>query len=73
MYVIWSHEHQQWWGPDRAGYTSYLKQAGRYTAREAGDITVGVFPPGIEVAVDEGIAIRHGIDLIFGISRRDDD
>lgn len=34
-YLIWSHEHMQWWLPGQAGYTSRLSEAGRYTHAEA--------------------------------------
>lgn len=34
-YVIWSHEHDQWWRPDSMGYTPNLHEAGRYTREEA--------------------------------------
>lgn len=30
-YLIWSHEHQAWWGPDECGYTERVSMAGRYT------------------------------------------
>ncbi len=35
IYVIWSHEHHQWWRPDAMGYTPNLEEAGRYTREEA--------------------------------------
>lgn len=34
-YVIWSNEHQAWWGPGKHGYTRYLTQAGHYSRAEA--------------------------------------
>ncbi len=37
-YVVWSFEHEAWWGPDHCGYTRELQEAGRYTLEEAGDI-----------------------------------
>lgn len=30
-YVIWSLRHHGWWRPARAGYTTYLVEAGRFT------------------------------------------
>ena len=66
-FVVWSHEHQMWWGPNHAGYTPDLNKAGRYTRREAGDIATNCFPPGIEVPVDERMAIRHGNACVWGI------
>jgi hypothetical protein len=34
-FVIWSFEHDAWWGPGRMGYTRELAQAGRYSEAEA--------------------------------------
>lgn len=67
LYVIWSHEHTAWWAPNGQGYVRDLAKAGRYSAAEAGRWVVQAYPPGIEVAVDELIAIRHGTDRIFGM------
>lgn len=30
-WLIWSHYHNCWWGPDQSGYTSDVWRAGRYT------------------------------------------
>lgn len=35
MYLIWSNEHNAWWGPDRRGYALHLAAAGRYTREDA--------------------------------------
>jgi hypothetical protein len=35
MWLIWSNEHQAWWGPGNRGYTVYKSKAGRYTIAEA--------------------------------------
>ena len=40
-YVVWSNEHSAWWGPNRAGYTTHLSVAGRYTREQALKICVG--------------------------------
>jgi hypothetical protein len=34
-YLIWSTEHQRWWGPFGKGYTRRLSEAGYYTRRDA--------------------------------------
>ena len=34
-YVIWSFEHDAWWGPHAWGYTPDLKKAGRYGQTQA--------------------------------------
>jgi hypothetical protein len=38
VYVIWSFEHDAWWGPARWGYTPDLANAGRYSQHEAAEI-----------------------------------
>lgn len=54
-YVVWSYEHEAWWGPDRCGYTTDLAKAGRYGTDELGEITTTI-PPEEEVAVHERLA-----------------
>lgn len=56
-YVIWSHEHNRWWRPNRQGYTQNLDEAGRYTKEEASDITLDVLPPGTEIGLPEDVAV----------------
>lgn len=34
-WLIWSHEHQAWWRANAQGYTTYRKDAGRYSWAEA--------------------------------------
>ncbi|MCP4410767.1 MAG: hypothetical protein GY807_24105 [Gammaproteobacteria bacterium] len=34
-YVIWSNEHNAWWGPNNRGYANRLGNAGHYTRDEA--------------------------------------
>jgi hypothetical protein len=38
VYVIWSFEHEGWWGPGWRGYTRNLAKAGRYTGEQAAAI-----------------------------------
>lgn len=44
-YLIWSNEHQMWWGPNHTGYTRWVEEAGRYTlaaaAKQVHESTVG--------------------------------
>jgi hypothetical protein len=38
MFLLWSIEHDQWWGPGERGYTRELREAGRYPAERAQQI-----------------------------------
>jgi hypothetical protein len=58
-YVVWSFEHKQWWGPNHAGYTPHLAEAGRYTPAEVGGIvTNSIWAE--EVAILDTVAERLG-------------
>ena len=58
-YLVWSFEHDAWWGPNHCGYTNDIDKAGRYTAQEAGSIhTNSIFLD--EVAILESLALEHG-------------
>ena len=58
-YLIWSFRHGQWWYSDRCGYTDDIEQAGRYNAREAGEIaTQSIMCDSI--AIYEAVALRNG-------------
>ena len=35
LWLIWSFEHNAWWGKNWLGYTENIKEAGRYTYHEA--------------------------------------
>jgi len=35
LYLIWSHEHNAWWGPNERGYTQFISSAGRYREEDA--------------------------------------
>jgi hypothetical protein len=37
-FLIWSEEHGAWWNPRRAGYTTSMKRAGRYSFEEGSAI-----------------------------------
>lgn len=43
-YLIWSHEHDMWWGPGRCGYVTSLTDAGRYSRDQAMDICTRAIP-----------------------------
>jgi len=58
-YVIWSFEHNAWWGPDKCGYTRDIQEAGRYSATDAGRIVVNsIFLD--ELAIHESVLARWG-------------
>jgi hypothetical protein len=40
-YLIYSHEHQAWWGPGHCGYTFDDRHAGWYTQEQANAIVTG--------------------------------
>lgn len=65
-FVIWSFEHEAWWGPDHAGYTPDLDRAGRYSAREAGEIVTDSIL-GDEVAIEASVARRKGPPTVKGL------
>ena len=66
MYLIWTHEHDMWWGPNERGYTSEVAEAGRYTRDQVADIVLDHVPAGEEVAVPEEIAESHGQRAVWG-------
>jgi hypothetical protein len=35
IYLIWSFEHNAWWGPGECGYVGDVDRAGRYTLEHA--------------------------------------
>ena len=71
MYLIWSHEHNAWWMPNRRGYTTDRALAGHYDFGEAADITVGHIPPGEEVAIPIAYAERFQAEQVEKIYDRD--
>lgn len=40
-YLIWSEEHGRWWRPGERGYTSQMREAGRYSKERADVIVKG--------------------------------
>lgn len=46
--LIWSFEHNAWWGPDCCGYVSNVINAGLYTEDEAKEIVLNAnYAPGV--------------------------
>lgn len=64
VYLIWSNEHQAWWGPDRCGYVRAVTQAGRYSRSEAIEICKRAIPgtaAGIGMLPEIPV---HGLDVM---------
>lgn len=48
-YLIWSNEHDAWWGPDGWGYTRTLAGAGRYSREDAIRICKQALPTAMHI------------------------
>lgn len=71
MYIIWSHEHNAWWGDNRCGYVENVNSAGHYTPEEAADIVFNKVPAGQDVAIPAAYAINYlRGGHIFGINEK---
>lgn len=44
VYLVWSVEHNRWWGPGGNGYTRRISEAGRYTRDAAMRICIRAMP-----------------------------
>lgn len=60
-WVVWSGEHQQWWGPDSRGYTSHLMHAGVYTREQAEAIAAN---PAIGRRPNEALSFAAAIERL---------
>lgn len=64
LWVIWSEEHEAWWGPGERGYVRSLFEAGRYTEERARAIERNAnryLPPSVpfhEVAMPDPVLAR---------------
>ena len=66
-FLIWSHEHNLWWGRNERGYVAEVDQAGRYDKATAVALTLYHIPAGEEVAVLLSSALTHGRGAVWGI------
>lgn len=67
LYLIWSHEHGLWWGPNERGYVESVRAAGRYSRAQVADIVLDHVPAGEEVAVPLVHALSDGRGAVWGI------
>jgi hypothetical protein len=72
-YVIWSNEHDAFWGPDRRGYVSFA-HAGRYTREEADEILERAWCPGHKDCCDgkfpHEVALQVAAESVSGGPRQ---
>ena len=45
-WLVWSNEHNAWWGADERGYFTDVRAAGRYTREQALEIEANARRPG---------------------------
>lgn len=57
-YLIWSNEHNAWWGPGSCGYAPGLTGAGTYTREEALRICRDAIPTAAHVRRIAEIPVR---------------
>ena len=43
-WLVWSHDHNAFWAPNRCGYTQFIDRAGRYSRAEAEQICRNACP-----------------------------
>lgn len=58
-WVVWSFEHDAWWGPNERGYVKDLEAAGRYSRYDAGLIATADIRGG-DVAIYLPTALIEG-------------
>lgn len=57
-YLIWSNEHQGWWGPDGCGYDSGYDHAGRYSRQHAIEVCQRALPTAMHIGMISEIPVR---------------
>lgn len=61
-YLVWSYEHDAWWGQSRFGYTRNITLAGRYSKAEADEIVADAM--GNEAAIPARAAFEIALCTI---------
>ncbi|TYB69690.1 hypothetical protein FXF51_05885 [Nonomuraea sp. PA05] len=70
VWLVWSNEHDAWWGPARRGYTHDVWAAGRYAETDAAVICrraaygwrEGALPPEVMVSAPENDQDKFSVD-----------
>lgn len=70
-WIIWCHERRAWWRADRAGYTTSIKEAGRYSLAEATEICEqsNVLENRNSLAPNETMMLAPGEDRVAEFTR----
>jgi len=79
-YLVWSNMHNAFWREGRAGYTSQLNQAGRYSREEAIGIAAGsrdgyeskMIPAEIPVRLDAVMCRKPDQSIVWLVTEEDD-
>jgi len=60
-FLIWSYEHDAWWGPNGRGYVKDIEKAGRYHPVNAAAILIDASVVKIdEIIIPEHLAVDKG-------------
>lgn len=57
-YLIWSNEHRAWWRSGMCGYTTGLRDAGRYSRQQAMRICRAALPSACALGTISEIPVR---------------
>jgi|HubBroStandDraft_6_1064221.scaffolds.fasta_scaffold00529_3 hypothetical protein len=57
-YLIWSNEHDGWWGPGERGYTRTLDKAGLYSREDAIRICKHALPTSMHIGRIAEVPVR---------------
>lgn len=69
-YLVWSNEHNAWWGPNHRGYVNRVEHAGRYSKEEALKICQGAnYSWNIERQMPNELPIAESAAMRMGVQR----